>query len=1017
MNFGALLERHHRSLLFLAAALTVGGIFSAFRLPVALFPNTQFPRIVVEIDSGDRPASQMELQVTRPLELAVRAIPGVESVRSTTSRGSAEIDVSFGWGRDMMQALLAVESRINTLRPELPAGTTFSVERRDPTVFPVIAYSLTSDSRSLVQLRDIAEYQLVPVLSRVPGVARVGVQGGHEAEYHVDVDPAKLRALDLSLADVVNAVSSGNSLTAVGRLEDHYKLYLLVSNSQLTGIRQLGRVVLRHGADGPVRLSQVAKISLSTVPQWIRVTANGHDAVLLNIYQQPGSNTVQIDRDIDAQLAAYRAKLPSDVQVSKWYDQSGLIISSAGSVRDAILIGVVLAALVMFMFLRNAKIMLITVLVVPSAIAISVLLLYVLGMSFNIMTLGGIAAAVGLVIDDSVVMCEHIVRRLREPDALSVHGRVARAAHEFTRPLTGSSASTIIIFIPLAFLGGLTGAFFKSLAFTMASSLMISYVLAWLVVPVLAGLLLKERDAHEEKPGWLARHAHDFYRWIMPHVLRKPAWLLAGLIPLIAIGALGYRNVGTGFMPHMDEGGFTLDYIAPPGTSLTETDRLLRQVGAILKANPAVASYSRRTGAQLGGGITEANTGDFFVRLKPFPRPPIETVMDQVRNAINTQVPGLDIDLSQLMEDEIGDLTAVPQPIEIKLFSDNIGELLKLAPQVADRIGRIPGIVDVYDGVTYAGDAIDIHVNRIKAGLLGLDPAGVTAQLDTYLQGTVAAEVQKGIKFVGIRVWTPAALRMRTGQLAQIPIRAADGKVYPLSTVADVTTVTGQPEIDRDNLKQMFAVTARISGRDLGSSIAAIKQALAEPGLIPKDVDVQLGGLYKQQQIAFHGLTIVFIAAITLIFVLLLFLYERFSTVLAIMTTPLLAVSAVFFALWVAGIELNITSMMGLTMIVGIVTEVAIFYFSEFVEYKHEENLEQALIDAGLNRMRPIALTTLTTTLALLPLALDIGRGAAMQQPLAIAIIAGMVVQLPLVLIVMPAIYKLLLGRRGISDR
>lgn len=1013
MNFGALLERHHRSLLFLAAALTVGGIFSAFRLPVALFPNTQFPRIVVELDAGDRPASQMELQVTRPLELAVRAIVGVQSVRSITSRGSAEIFVNFGWGRDMIQALLSVESRINTLRPQLPAGTTFTVKRRDPTVFPVIAYSLTSNTKSLVQLRDIGEYQMVPLLSRVQGVARVEVQGGHEAEYHVDVNPAKLRALNLSLADVVNAVSAGNTLTAVGRLEDHYKLYLLVSNSQLTGVQQLGRVVLRHGADGPVRLNQVATISLSTVPQWIRVTANGHDAVLLNIYQQPGSNTVQIDHGIDAQLAAYKSKLPPDVHISKWYDQSGLIISSAGSVRDAIIIGVVLAALVMFVFLRNAKIMLIAVLVVPSAIAISVLLLYVLGMSFNIMTLGGIAAAVGLVIDDSVVMCEHIVRRLREPDQHSVRNRVARAAHEFTRPLTGSSASTIIIFIPLAFLGGLTGAFFKSLAFTMASSLLISYFLAWLVVPVLAGLLLKERDAAEEKLGWLARHAHDFYRWIMPHVLRKPAWLLVGLLPLLIIGVIGFRNVGTGFMPHMDEGGFTLDYIAPPGTSLTETDRLLRQVGAILQANPSVASYSRRTGAQLGGGITEANTGDFFIRLKSFPRPSIETVMSQVRHAINTQVPGLDIDLSQLMEDEIGDLTAVPQPVEIKLFSDNTKELLKLAPKVADRISKIPGIVDVYDGVTYAGDALDIHVNKIKAGLLDLDPASVTQQLDTYLQGTVAAAVQKGIKFIGIRVWTPASLRMHTEQLEQIPIRASDGKVYPLSSVATVSTVTGQPEIDRDNLKQMFAVTSRISGRDLGSSIAAIQQALAEPGLIPKDVDVELGGLYKQQQIAFHGLTIVFIAAITLIFVLLLFLYERFSTVLAIMTTPLLAVSAVFFALWVVGIELNITSMMGLTMIVGIVTEVAIFYFSEFVEYKHEENLEQALIDAGLNRMRPIALTTLTTTLALLPLALDIGRGSAMQQPLAVAIIAGMVVQLPLVLIVMPVIYKMLVGLRG----
>ncbi|HET7396776.1 MAG TPA: efflux RND transporter permease subunit [Gammaproteobacteria bacterium] len=1012
MNFSGLLDRHRRSLLFLAAALTVGGIFSAFRLPVALFPNTQFPRIVVEIDAGDRPASQTELLVTRPLELAVRAIPGVESVRSTNSRGSAEIYVNFGWGRDMTQALLSVESRINVLLPQLPAGTSFSVERRDPTVFPVIAYSLTSDKESLVQLRDIGEYQLVPLLSRVQGVARVEVQGGHQAEYHIDVNPAKLRALHLSLADVVNAVSAGNALTAVGRLEDHYKLYLLVSNSQLSDVRRLKQIVLRQGPDGPLRLGQVADIKLSTVPQWIRVTANGHDAVLLNIYQQPGGNTVQIDRGIDAQLAAYHAQIPADVHLSKWYDQSGLIIASAGSVRDAIIIGVILAALVMFVFLRNAKIMLIAILVVPSAIAIAVLLLYALGMSFNIMTLGGIAAAVGLVIDDSVVMCEHIVRRLREPDQHPVPGRVGRAAREFTRPLMGSSASTIIIFIPLAFLGGLTGAFFKSLAFTMGSTLLISFFLAWLVVPVLAGGLLRERDASPERFGWLARHAHEFYSWLMPRLLRKPAWLLAGLLPLAVLGSLGYYYVGTGFMPHMDEGGFVLDYIAPPGTSLTETDRLLRQVETILQNNPSVASYSRRTGAQLGGGVTEVNTGDFFIRLKAFPRPAIETVMDQVRNAINIKVPGLDIDLSQLMEDEIGDLTAVPQPVEIKLFSDNTDELQQLAPRVADAIGKIPGIVDVYDGVTYAGDAIDIHVDRIKAGLLGLDPASVTQQLDTYLQGTVAAQVQQGIKFVGIRVWTPPDLRLRTGQLSQIPIRAADGKTYPLSQVATLDVVTGQPEIDRDNLKRMFAVTARISGRDLGSSIRAIKQTLAVPGLIPRDVDVELGGLYKQQQIAFRGLAIVFVAAIALIFVLLLFLYERFRMVIAILATPLMAVAAVFFALWVLGIELNITSMMGLTMIIGIVTEVAIFYFSEFVEYKHQEDLERALVDAGLNRMRPIALTTLTTTLALLPLALDIGRGAAMQQPLAIAIIAGMVVQLPLVLVVMPVLYKLLMGRR-----
>jgi len=667
---------------------------------------------------------------------------------------------------------------------------------------------------------------------------------------------------------------------------------------------------------------------------------------------------------------------------------------------------------VLLVFLRNLKITFISTLIVPSAISIAILLLYVLHMSFNIMTLGGIAAAVGLVIDDVVVMCEHIVRRFREVREQEPHARIMWAAREFTRPLMGSSASTIVIFIPLAFLSGITGAFFKSLAFTMASTLVISFLLAWLVVPVLAGWLLNDADYHEEKYGWLARHAHRFYAWLMPHLLRKPVWLLAGLIPLAALGFLGYHYVGTGFLPHMDQGGFTLDYLAAPGTSLAETNRLLDQVQAILQHNPNVASYSRRTGAQLGGGVTEANTGDFFVRLKPFPREPIDKVMDEVRNAINTQVPGLDIDLSQLMEDMIGDLTSVPQPVEIKLFSTDTDEILKLAPKVAEAIGKVPGIVDVNDGVMYSGDTLNIHLNPVRAGVLGLEPVGVTQQLNTYLQGTVAANVQKGYKFVGIRVWTPGALQLKTSQLARIPIRASNGHVYPLGSFATISTVNGRPEIDSDNLKRMFAVTARISGRDLGSTIAAVKKVLATPGLVPDNVEVQLGGLYKQQQIAFRGLAIVFAAAVVLIFVLLLFLYERFRVVLSILTAPLMAAAMVFAALWITGIELNITAMMGLTMIIGIVTEVAIFYFSEFVELKHADSFERALVQAGLNRMRPIALTTLTTILALMPLALDIGHGSAMQQPLAVAIIAGEAVQLPLVLVVMPVIYYLLMRGR-----
>ena len=1010
---GSLLQRHRRSLLFLAAVLAVAGLASAFFLPVALFPNVQFPRIVVELDAGDQPAHQMEMQVTRPVEEAVRDIPGVQTVRSVTSRGSAEVSVLFDWNLDMVQAMLEVEGKIGLLLPDLPPGVHYTVERRDPYSFPVTAYSLTSKHESLIQLHDIALYQLLPLFSRVSGVARATVQGGEEAEYHVDVDPAKLRAQGLALKDVTDAVSAGNVLEAVGRMEDHYKLYLLVTNTKLANIDAIRHIVLKSTAGGQVTVQDVAGVELSTVPQWLRVTADGRDAVLLNVYQQPNGNTVQIDKDIAAALKAYGPKLPGDVQVAQWYDQGTIVVSSAASVRDAILIGVVLAALVLYFFLRDRKITLIAVIVVPMALAITVTLLYLLGMSFNIMSLGGIAAAVGLVIDDVVVMSEHIVRRFREREGPLRHERIMKAAKEFTGPLVGSSASTIIIFVPLAFLGGLTGAFFRTLSLTMAGTLVISFLLAWLVVPLLADWLLTERDVREERFGWLARTSHRYYQRWMPPLLRRPAWILVGLVPLAIAGFLCWKGVGSGFMPKMDEGGFTLDYIAPPGTSLAETDRLLRQVEQILQVNPNVATYSRRTGAQLGGGITEANFGDFFVRLKDFPRPGIETVMDQVRNEIKSKVPGLDIDLSQLMEDMIGDLTAVPQPVEIKLYSDDPKVLGDLAPKVAEAIGKVQGVVDVFDGVVPAGDALDINVDPRRATLVGLDAGAISQQVQGYVEGNVATKVPGDLKFTGIRVWAAPGMRERTDQLSELPIRTPDGHIFPLKRFASIEPVTGEPEIDREDLKRMVAITARISGRDLGSTIADIKQQLAKDKLLPKAVDMELGGQYAQQQIAFKGLLAVFAAAVALIFVLLLLLYESFRITLAIMTAPLLAVGAVFIGLWLTGIEINITSMMGMTMIVGIVTEVAIFYFSEFVDLKDEHSLEDALINAGLNRMRPIALTTLTAILALLPLALDIGQGSAMQQPLAVSIIAGLVVQLPLVLIVMPIIYSWLLGKRS----
>ena len=1007
MNFVAWMQAHRRSVLFLLALLVLGGFVAAWTLPVALFPHVVFPRIVVSLDAGDRPADRMTVEVTMPVEQAVRSVPGLRSLRSNSSRGSSEISINFDWSQDMISAMLQVESAINQTLSALPAVTRFEVRRMDPTVFPTVAYSLTSEKQSLTALHDIAYYQLRPLLSTVPGVAKVQVFGGALAEYRVTVDPARLQAHALTLGDVAKALSAANTISAVGRLEEHYKLYLALADSRFLSAGQIGETVLLKGPAGLLRVEDVATVELGTVPQWTRVTADGRDAVIFQVYQQPDANTVQIARDVQAKLRDYTGQLPPGVKIANWYDQSELIVASADSVRDAVLIGVLLAGAVLLLFLRNGKITLIAMLCVPATLAATVLLLKVLHSSFNIMTLGGMAAAVGLIIDDAIVMVEHIVRRLRGVHGVH-HGRVWSAAAEFTRPLVGSSLSTIVIFAPLAFLSGVTGAFFKALSLTMAASLVISFLIAWLAVPILADHFLDAKDAEQEEGGKLTDKFHRWYSSLMRRVLGKPALVLLGVVPLLVVAWLCYQRVGSGFMPSMDEGGFILDYRAAPGTSLSETDRLLRQVEAVLQETPEVQTYSRRTGLQLGGGLTEANEGDFFVRLKPLPRRPIGQVMDDVRAEVEKKIPGLGIEMALLMEDLIGDLTAVPQPIEIKLYSDDAKLLEAAAPAVANAIGKIPGVVDVKNGIVLAGNALIINVDRAKAALEGMDTDMVTSALNALLTGvSTTTSVQSGPKLIGIRVWIPGKNRRTAESVAQLRIRAPDGHFFPLQRVAEIATVIGQPQIVRDDLKRMIPVTGRISGRDLGSTIRDVQAALAKPGLLPRGVYFALGGTYAEQQKAFSGLIAVFGGAVALVFLLLLFLYESFRTAVAMLGCTLLALSAVTIGLWLTNTELNISSMMGMTMIVGIATEVAVFYVSELVSLPDDLPAHQALIEAGLNRMRPIAMTTFAAILALLPLALGIGAGSAMQQPLAIAIISGLLLQMPVMLVVLPVMLSL----------
>ncbi len=1015
MTFSAWTARHRRSLLFFFAVLASVGVAATMRLPSSLFPTVDFPRVVVSIEAGDQPPEQMEVQVTRPIEQAIRRVPGVVTVRSTTSRGSGEVSVNFAWGSDMASATLQVNAAAAQVMPLLPPGTLLRTRRMDPTVFPIIAYSLVSDRVSLTRLREIADFQVVPLLSGVAGVSRAEAMGGALAEYQVLIDPVRLQAYGLTLDDVSKAVAASNVIAATGRLEDRYKLLLVLTDAPLRGIDDVGRTIVARGANGIVSLDQVARIVQGVVPQWTRVTADGHDAVLLSIYQQPGGNSVQIATDVKAKLATLRSTLPPGVIIANWYDQSELITASASSVRDAILIGAVLAALVLLLFLRNLKVTLIAVAVVPTVLATTVVLLTALGMSFNIMTLGGMAAAVGLIIDDAIVMTEHIVRRLRDRspgpgdrNAEDVTETVRRATNEFIRPLAGSSAATLVIFAPLAFLTGVTGAFFKALSITMASGLFISFIVTAVGVPLLSGAFLNESDAAHDDAGRWSSWFKTRYATVMKRVVLRPWLALIAVLPLALLGGFAYTQVGSGFMPAIDEGGFVLDYSSAPGTALSETDRLARQVESLIRATPDVLNYSRRTGTGLGGGLSEPNTGDFFIRLKPAGRRPVDEVMTDLRGRVEQGVPGLQVEMAQLMEDLIGDLTAVPQPVEIKLFSNNPAQLSSLARNVAARLTKVEGVVDVKDGINPAGDALQIHIDRSAAALEGVDPAAVSKLVSEVLTGNVATQFLEGVKTVGVRVWVPPVLRQSIDDVDGLTLHAPDGHAFPLSRIATVDTLVGQPEIGKENLRRMIGVTARLANRDLGSVIADTKVMLDTAGVMPAGSYYVLGGLYDQQQIAFRGLIVVFVVAAALVFLLLLFLYESFAKAIAIVSTSLLAVSAVFIGLWVTHIELNITAMMGMTMIIGIVTEVGIFYFSEQDEIAGAGDLERSLVEAGQNRLRPIAMTTIAAILTLLPLALALGSGSEMQQPLAVAIISGLVVQLPLVLLAMPAFYLML---------
>jgi CzcA family heavy metal efflux pump len=1010
---GLFATRHAPAIAFICVAFCLWGVFSAFKLPSSVFPQTNFPRVVILADNGVMPGDEMMARITRPIEEAMKDIPGSKTIKSATGRGSAEISVFFDWSADMTQSELYVLSRLSQIQQTLPSSTETRVFRMTFSSFPIIGVSLTSKTRDLTALWEIARYDLKTRFLRIPGVARVDIVGGRTTEYHAVVDPLRLQTAQLSLAEVTDALEKSNLIAPGGMHEENHKLYLTVLDGRLRTPEDIEQFAVKTANGHPVRICDFARVERGPEPVFNIVTADGERAMLLNIRSQPDGSTLDIAGQLKESIQELRKDLPPDLKLAFFYDQSTIVQESVKSVWEAIFFGLILSVTVLYLFLKNWRSTFVAALVIPASILITLMAMKIMHLSFNLMTLGGIAAAIGLVIDDAIVVVEAIHVRL----ASGQHrlAAVQSAIGDIFRPLVASTLTPVVVFIPLAFLDGITGVFFCALAMTMVVSLLASLVLALTVTPSLAAWFMRPGKGHDTNitGGRVMQFLIRRYRTVLQFALRFRWGVLAGSFLLIWAGVSLYGHLGSEFLPTMDEGGFVIDYRGVPGTSLAETDRALMQAEKIIRTLPDVESYSRRTGARLALALAEPHTGDFLVKLKPDRKHSTEEVMSELRHRLNSEIPSLEWDFPTVLGDLIGDLMWAPKPIEVKLFSTDIEFLKRKAPEVEAALRKIGGVVDTFNGLVYTGHTLSLRLRSLEARRLGLTADDVSAALNTAMLGRTASSVLEGDRIIDIRVVIDPAHINKIDTLKELPLRTPDGKIIKLSQVADIVEEDGQLELRREDMRQLVAVTARTEGRDMGSAMKEIRETLTQDPTIPSGT-IEFGGLYQQQQESFHKLLIVLLAAIVLVFTVLLIEFRSFVEPFSIVAGSILALLGSVIALYITNTSLNVISMLGAIIGIGIVAKNGILMLDQVEHFRAEGlTLDEALITSGQRRLRPVLMTSLTALLGMLPLAYGIGAGADMLKPLAIAIMGALCISVLLSLIATPVFYHQLVSLRA----
>ena len=998
----------------LIVIIILGGFFAYSKMQTALFPEITFPKIKIIADAGQQPVKKMMITVTRQLENAIKQVPDLQRIRSTTSRGSCEISAYMDWYTNIDISKQRIESKINEIKNTLPPDIQITVERMNPSILPITGFSLESKNRSPIEMKLLAMYTIKPFLSQVEGVSEIRIIGGKQKEYWMVLNVQKMSSLGITPDMVNTALAQTNFIKSNGYLSDYRLLYLTVTDAAVSSKEQLSNIVLSNNGKRIILLKEIAEVQIQEAKEYIKVNANGHEGRLLAVIKQPNSNLVDLSERMNQKLKELKKIIPKDVTIQPFYVQADFVKDSIKSVTDSLFVGLALAIIVAIIFLRSLKASSVILITIPVILCLSIICLYAIGQTLNIMTLGALAAAIGLIIDDAIVVVEQIHRTHEEHPEEPSNKLVKKALDYLLPAMVGSSLSTIVIFLPFVLMSGVAGAYFKVMTDTMIITLVCSFFVTWIALPVI--YLRLSRKVNRVKKTKV-QHKVPNQKWV-GFFITKP------YLSLIIIGALAfsvyfiYPKLETGFLPEMDEGSIVLDYNSPPGTSLEETDRILREVEKILVKVPEVEAYSRRTGTQMGFFITEPNRGDYLIQLKKSRTKTTEEVISDIRKKVESTQPALRIDFGQVIGDMLGDLMTSVQPIEVKVFGNDQATLQSLSKKIAAIIGKVEGTADVFDGIVIAGPSINIEPNYSAMAQYGITASNLQFQMQSSLEGNLVGTVYDKDQLSNLRLIYPGSKTLSVADIEKTPVFLPSGKLHPINQLANIRINNGDAEIQREDLQSMGVVTARLEKRDLGSTIKDIQKSINDNIVLPQGYAIVYGGSYADQQQSFKELLIILISSSLLVFGVILFLFKDFSISMIILLISVLGISGSYMGLYFTGTALNVGSYTGLIMIVGIIGENAIFTFLQFREsLKLSNNVDEAIIYSISTRLRPKLMTALGAIIALLPIAMGIGTGAQLHQPLAIAVIGGFIIALPLLLIVLPSLIRLFYKNKNTITR